>query len=206
MSKNDPRNQELYVSIDIETDGPNPMRNSIRSIGAAIYNDKGKKLGEFYKKLEQLPGHQPSEYTLNNFWLKPENKAAWEEAQKDPENPHKVMEKFSEWVDSFPGVKVAVAQPVSFESAWIWSYCCEFGIQNPAFTRWIDIRSFAMGASGKDYKDMGYEFQRPEWLSDFPHTHIAIDDAIEQGDRFMKILRWRQQHELEEAKPGRAVD
>ncbi len=50
------RRKELYFSVDIESDGPIPIRNSMLSFGAAAFTEDGELVGKFTRNLELLPG------------------------------------------------------------------------------------------------------------------------------------------------------
>jgi len=47
---------EIYVSMDIEADGPIPGPNSMLSFAAACFNEKSTLVGTFDRNLELLPG------------------------------------------------------------------------------------------------------------------------------------------------------
>ncbi len=47
---------EIYVSTDIETDGPIPGPNSMLSFGSAAFTAEGRLLSTFEANLEALPG------------------------------------------------------------------------------------------------------------------------------------------------------
>ena len=39
--------KEIYVSIDVESDGPIPIQNSMLAFGAVAFTDDGRILGEY---------------------------------------------------------------------------------------------------------------------------------------------------------------
>lgn len=52
----------------------------------------------------------------------------------------------------------------------------------------LDMKSFAMAHLRKDYRDITKTNMPSHWFDALPHTHIALDDAIEQGALFCNML------------------
>ena len=50
--------KEIYVSTDVEADGPIPGPNSMLSFGSAAYSGGKELIGTFSANLETLPGAQ----------------------------------------------------------------------------------------------------------------------------------------------------
>ena len=48
--------REVYVSTDIEADGPIPGPHSMLSFGSVAFDDAGNELSTFARNLETLPG------------------------------------------------------------------------------------------------------------------------------------------------------
>ena len=46
----------------------------------------------------------------------------------------------------------------------------------------------AMVMLGKDYRSSTKRNMPKRWMDNFPHTHVALDDAIEQGALFCNML------------------
>ena len=55
---------EVYVSTDIETDGPIPGANSMLSFASIAYDDEGRELRSFAVNLETLPDAIPDARTM----------------------------------------------------------------------------------------------------------------------------------------------
>ena len=53
----------------------------------------------------------------------------------------------------------------------------------------IDIKTYSMALMRKPYRMCGKRSMPAEWLDPVPHTHVALDDAIEQGRLFCNMLR-----------------
>lgn len=67
---------EIYVSTDIETDGPIPGRHSILSLGSAAYTADKQLVGTFSANLNTLPGATPDPITTAWWATQPEAWAA----------------------------------------------------------------------------------------------------------------------------------
>ncbi len=51
------------------------------------------------------------------------------------------------------------------------------------------MKTFAMALLKTDYRDSTKRNMPKRWFDDLPHTHIALDDAIEQGALFCNMLK-----------------
>lgn len=76
--------REIYVSTDIEADGPIPGPHSMLSIGAAAYTADKALVSTFSSNLETLPGAQPHPKTAAWWATQPE---AWSPAAETQSHP-----------------------------------------------------------------------------------------------------------------------
>ena len=60
---------------------------------------------------------------------------------------------------------------------------------DPFRRRAIDIKTLAMVAMGSGYRPTMRTNLPKHWLPRARHTHVAVDDAIEQGELFMNLVR-----------------
>jgi hypothetical protein len=92
------------------------------------------------------------------------------------------------------GTPVFVAYPVAFDFAFVYWYLMRFAGENPFGYRAVDVRSYAMAVLKADYSRSAKRNMPKEWFDSLPHTHVALDDAIEQGALFCNMLeancRW----------------
>jgi hypothetical protein len=65
---------EIYVSTDIEADGPIPGPNSMLSLGSAAFQADGSQIATFSANLETLPGAAGNPETMKWWKRHPE---AW---------------------------------------------------------------------------------------------------------------------------------
>lgn len=196
---------EIYFSIDIETDGPCPGLNSMLSLGAVVVtpNPTGHaarySMGDtFYKVFKRLPEARPDTATMEWWDQFPQ---AWSETRRDPVDPAKGMKDFEDWVrrvctqlenagiaDPRP---IFLAGPIGFDFTFVYYYChrflgrCIFGHNG------VDMRSLAMGMLNLPYLTK-VDYYPQAWRTRYPHTHNALEDAMEQADRFIKMMEWRQ--------------
>ena len=88
--------KEIYISIDVETDGPIPGPHSMLSMGSAAYTADKVLLSTFSANLETLPGAQPHPKTAEWWATQPE---AWAACRKDQEPPELAMTRYVTWTN-----------------------------------------------------------------------------------------------------------
>lgn len=184
------RNNEIYVSIDIETDGPIPGPNSMLSMGSAAFNIEGRLLDTHTVNLQTLPDAIPDPKTKSEFWDK--NPKAWAACRVNCQPVRQAMEDYVKWLkglEKFHGGKVvAVCAPAGFDFTFVYWYLMSFAGYSPFSFSCIDVKTFAMSLLDKPYrKSTKRNFPR-EWFDpNAKHTHVALDDAIEQGRIFINM-------------------
>jgi hypothetical protein len=176
---------EIYVSTDVETDGPIPGPHSMLSFGSVAFRADKTEVGSFTANLETLPGATGHPDTLA-WWEK--NKQAWDECRKDMVAPEVAMPRYVTWVKSLPGRPVFVAYPAGFDFLFVYWYLIRFAGESPFSFSALDIKTFAMAVLGCDYKDAAKRNMPKRWFDGSPHTHVALDDAREQGAVFCNML------------------
>lgn len=177
--------KEIYVSVDVETDGPIPGPHSMLSIGAAAYFSDKTLVDTYSANLETLPEAEGHPDTME-WWSK--NKKAWDTCRKDTRPPSEVMKEFAQWCWDLPGKPVFVGYPAGFDFTFVYWYLIQFVGKSPFSFSGIDIKSVAMAAMKKPYRSCTKRRMPKSWFDDLPHTHVAVDDAIEQGALFCNIL------------------
>lgn len=189
---------EIYISTDIEADGPIPGPYSMLSIGAAAFTEADGLIGTFSRNLELLPGATPDPDTME-WWSQPKQQAAWREARREPVDPKVAMGEYIRWVEGLPGVEqgksggvknaVFVGYPAGFDFTFVYHYIRSFGLESPFSFSALDIKSFAMAVLKLPYRETVKRNMPKAWFPEHQHTHVAVDDAIEQGLLFMNILK-----------------
>lgn len=177
---------EIYVSTDVETDGPVAGRHSMLSIGSAAYTADKQLLQTFSANLEILQDLAADPKTADWWATQPE---AWAACRRNLENPRIAIERYCDWLKALPGRPVFVAYPAAFDFSFVYWYLMEFAGENPFGYSAIDIKTYAMALLRKPYRACGKRSMPAQWFDRMPHTHVALDDAIEQGSLFCNMLR-----------------
>lgn len=176
---------EIYVSTDVEADGPIPGRNSMLSFGSAAYTADKQLIGTFTANLDQLPEATPDLKTLAWWKGQPE---AWAACRENPRGPSVVMAEYFFWLKKLPGKPVFVGYPVAYDFMFVYWYLMRFVGESPFSHSALDIKTLAMAVLKCDYREANKKKMPREWFDPLPHTHKALDDAIEQGALFCNIL------------------
>lgn len=176
---------EIYVSTDIETDGPIPGPHSMLSFASAAYRDDKKLIGTFSANLHTLPGAEGHPQTMAWWQTQPE---AWAAARCALREPTEAMPEYVAWLKALPGSPVFVAYPAGFDFLFVYWYLIRFAGESPFSFSALDIKSYAMAVLRKEYRQSVKRNMPKRWFDPLPHTHCALDDAIEQGALFCNIL------------------
>ena len=176
---------EIYVSTDVETDGPIPGPNSMLSFASAAYSPEKVLVAQFSANLELLPGVTGHPETMT-FWEK--HRAAWEVTRVAPEAPEQAMRRYVTWVEALHGIPVFVAYPVGFDFTFVYWYMMKFVGRSPFSFSALDIKTYAMALVKRGYRESTKRNLPKRWFDPLPHSHVALDDAIEQGALFCNML------------------
>ena len=176
---------EIYVSTDVETDGPIPGPHSMLSFGSAAYLADKTLIGTFTANLETLPGASGHPETILWWKTQPE---AWAACREDLQTPAEALKKYVAWLKSLPGQPIFVAYPVVFDYMFVQWYLHKFTGESPFSFIGLDIKSYAMAVLKKEFRHTIKSNMPKRWFDDLPHTHKALDDALEQGALFCNML------------------
>jgi hypothetical protein len=108
---------EIYISTDIEADGPIPGPNSMLSIGAAAFREDKTLVSTFSANLELLPDAKGDAKTRAWWEGQPD---AWEATRKDARTPAAVMADYARWVNGLPGKPVFVGYPAGYDFMFVY--------------------------------------------------------------------------------------
>ncbi|HRX90848.1 MAG TPA: hypothetical protein P5528_15515 [Steroidobacteraceae bacterium] len=179
---------EIYVSTDIEADGPIPGPHSMLSFGSAAFLGDGTLLGTHTANLATLPGASGHPVTMK-WWAT--QLTAWDKSREQCQRPEIAMPAYATWIKSLPGKPVFVGYPASFDFMFICWYLFRFAGENPFSFAALDIKTFAMALMNCDYRQATKQSMPETWKVALPHTHVALDDALEQGQIFCNMLAER---------------
>jgi len=178
---------EIYISTDVETDGPIPGPHSMLSFASAAYTADKRLISTFSANLETLPGASAHPKTAEWWTTQP---GAWAACRANPEPPAQAMRRYAAWVESLDGRPVFVAYPAGFDFSFVNWYLIRFAGESPFGHSALDIKSFAMAVLKTEYRKTAKNAMPKEWFDALPHTHVALDDAIEQGALFCNLLEY----------------
>jgi len=179
---------EIYVSTDIEADGPIPGPHSMLSFGSAAYRADKTLVGTFSANLELLPGAGGHPDTMKWWSTQPE---AWAACRGDPRPPAEVMPEYVVWLKALPGRPVFVGYPAAYDFLFVYWYLMRFAGESPFSHSALDIKTFAMALLGTEYRSVVKRNMPRRWFDPLPHTHVALDDAKGQGALFCNMLAER---------------
>ncbi|KVD89706.1 exonuclease [Burkholderia stagnalis] len=177
---------EIFVSTDVETDGPIPGAHSMLSLGSAAFLADGTCIGTFSGNLAPLPEARPDPKTMEWWRSQPD---AYSACTRDARDPGSVMSDYHAWLSNLPGKPLFVGYPASFDFLFVYWYLIRFCQDSPFGHSAIDIRSYAMGLLRSDYRSTAKRHLPQSWTTHDEMAHVALDDAIEQGKLFCNMLR-----------------
>jgi hypothetical protein len=186
---------DLYISGDIEADGPIPGRYSMLSFGLCV-------AGRF-DGLE----FQPYDPSTETFYaeLKPISEE-WEAqalkvARLDRDQlvgtgrlPHEAMTDAARWVKKVAGNDrpVFVGFPAPFDWLFMYWYFVAFasGGSPFEFSAVLDMKTMFQQKAKVVTSAAGLNDLPASLRSSRPHTHNALDDAVQQADIFLRLFLW----------------
>lgn len=177
---------EIFVSTDIEADGPIPGIYSMLSLGSAAYLADKTLVSTFSANLETLPDAITYPKTMAWWQTQPE---AWAACHANLQKPEVAMRGYLDWLKALPGTPIFVAYPATFDFMFVQWYLVRFTGERPFSNGAIDIKTYAMSMLKTSYSDSNKQNMPARWFApDLPHTHVALDDAKEHGILFCNML------------------
>jgi hypothetical protein len=176
---------EIYVSTDVEADGPIPGPHSMLSFASAAYTADKQLIATFSANLETLPDAAP--HPVQAAWWKTQPEA-WAACRQDLRSPQSALPDYVKWVEALPGKPVFVAFPAGFDFTFMFWYMMRFAGSCPYSWSALDIKTLAFAMTGLPYRKCIKPRFPERWFDQHPHTHVALDDAIEQGALFCNML------------------
>lgn len=172
---------EVYISVDVETAGPNPSQYSLLSIGACTV---ARPRGTFYVELQPVNDNAlPEALEVTGISL---------ERLKDSGLPAaEAMAKFEEWIsgNTRAGSRpVMVALNAPFDWMFVNDYFHRFLGRNPFGHSALDLKAFHMGLTGVGWQETGMRRLASRYLGGRGLTHHALHDALDQAEMFEKML------------------
>lgn len=173
-------NDEAFISVDVETAGPNPGQYSLLSIGACsvIHPEQ-----QFYVELQpENDDMLPETYVIHNLSIN--------ELKSTGIPPREAMSRFATWLDQVvPGDQqpIFVAFNAPFDWMFISDYFHRYLGYNPFGHAALDIKAYYMGLHGSSWGETGMDNVAMMYLGDKKISHNALEDACDQAQIFSRM-------------------
>jgi hypothetical protein len=187
---------DLYISVDVEADGPYPGLFSMLSLGMAVagsfdggtFRRAATPVETFYAELAPISERFDSEaIRVSNLDR--------DRLIREGEPPVSAMSRAGSWIRAVagPARPVLVAYPLGFDWMFTYYYFLAFTEEGSpfGFSSHLDMKTMyaakARTTVGRSTKSQ----MEAHLLSTRPHTHNALEDALEQADLFANLFEWR---------------
>lgn len=187
--------QDVYFSVDIETDGPIPAEYSMLSFGiveAGIHDGiryaSPDAPQEFYAELKPLPNAKFDAEALAV------NRLSRESLQHTGDEPEVAMSRAASWIGQHADGRrpVMVGSPASFDWMFLHWYFVKFLGRSPfGYSSCFDLKTMIAVKTRVPIAQASVK-HLPGWLmGTSPRTHNALDDARNQAQAFSNVIEWR---------------
>jgi hypothetical protein len=186
---------DLYISADIEADGPIPGQYSMLAFGLSVsatfdghdFEPRDPSISTFYRELKPIfeaVDHKALAVSGLNR----------DELIRQGEDPGVAMREAADWVALEAGTSrpVLVGYPLVFDWMFLHWYFVHFLGESPfGFSSALDMKSMYQSKARVVIGKAGRADLPAELNTNRPHTHNALDDAIEQADIFNQLFVWK---------------
>jgi hypothetical protein len=185
---------DIYISADIEADGPIPGKYSMLSFGLAVaarfdgaaFETLEPGTVTFYRELKPISDEfDPEALTASGLDR--------ETLRNEGVHPADGMRAAALWVARQAGVArpVLVGYPVVFDWMFLHWYFVNFTGESPfGFSGALDMKTIYQQKARVTIDRAGRNDLPPELRSPREHTHNALDDAVEQAEIFNRLVAW----------------
>ncbi|MER5195178.1 3'-5' exoribonuclease domain-containing protein [Streptomyces sp. NPDC002755] len=184
----------LYISVDVEADGPIPGPYSLLSLGAAVAGR------------QDADGFTAADPTRQTFYreLRPISDEFVPEAlavsgldrgrlAKEGLEPALALAQFTRWVRevSADAQPVMCGYPASYDWTFLYWYLIRFTGESPfGHSGCLDMKTLYATKAGLPLRAVAKRTMPAHLLSRRPHTHHALDDAVEQAELLANLMAW----------------
>lgn len=198
---------DCYFSADVEADGPIPGPYSMLSFGlvvAGTFDGSTFVAADldapetFYRELRPVSDeHDPAALAVSGLDR--------DRLRVEGVDPAVAFADAAAWITATAGDRrpVLVAYPLSFDWMWLHWYFVRFtgGFGPFGVADCLDVKTMIATALGVTVGDAHKRGLPPALRSDRPHTHHALDDAIEQADVFARLFAYTRRHTTAREEP-----
>lgn len=187
---------DLYISFDVEADGKVPGPSSMLSVGMCVCGRRDRERGfvpvdpdlyTFYRELRPISDQfDPEALAVSGLDR--------DLLLREGADPAQAMSDLAFWVsgmaDHFAARPVALAYPIGFDWMFLHWYLSVYSTGNPfGHAGHLDIRSLWVGGTGSLLSDASKDRMPPDLIPERPHTHHALDDALEQAEFLQRMVQ-----------------
>jgi 3' exoribonuclease, RNase T-like len=185
----------LYISVDIEADGPIPGPYSMISIGAAVagtqdadtFTAADPEQDTFYRELRPVSDDfDPEALAVSGLDR--------DLLLREGAEPAAALGQFTAWVRevSAGAQPVMCGYPASYDWTFLYWYLIRFTGNSPfGHSGCLDMKTLYATKARLPLRAVAKGTMPRELLSGRRHTHHALDDAIEQAELFANLMRWK---------------
>jgi hypothetical protein len=187
---------DIYISADIEADGPIPGKFSMLAFGLAVtavfdgdvFTPRNPSEQTFYRELKPITDDvEPAALKAARLDR--------EALKRDGAEPEAAMRDALDWIATHAGDAdarpVLVGYPVVFDWMFLYWYFIRFASESPfGFSSALDIKTIYQQKAQVTLDEAGRNDLPDELQASHPHTHNALDDAIEQAEIFNRLWVW----------------
>ncbi len=179
--------RERFISVDVETAGPDPGRYSLLSIGACDVEQPDR---SFYVELKPISeDFVPSALEVSGLRM--------ESLVGSGIPPKAAMVSFEEWVLAVapkPERAIFVAFNAPFDWMFVNAYFYRFLGRNPFGHSALDLKALYMGLTGAPWSETAMPFVAARYLNGRQLRHHALGDARDQAELFSAMLEEARMH------------
>ncbi|MFD1659511.1 exonuclease domain-containing protein [Streptomyces caeni] len=184
----------LYVSVDVEADGPIPGPYSMLSLGAAVAG------------VQDADGFTPADPEERTFYRElrpisddfvPEALAVSgldrERLKAEGAEPAVALTEFADWVREVSGGAQPVmgGYPASYDWTFLYWYLIRFTGASPfGHSGCLDMKTLYATKARLPLRAVAKGTMPRHLLSRRRHTHHALDDAVEQAELLANLMAW----------------
>ncbi|BCM70386.1 exonuclease [Streptomyces sp. FBKL.4005] len=184
----------LYISVDIEADGPIPGPYSMLSLGATVagvqdgggFTAADPEERTFYRELRPISEEFVPEALAVSGLDRARLTAEGAEAAV-------ALAEFTAWVRevSAGAQPVMCGYPAAYDWTFLYWYLIRFTGSSPfGHSGCLDMKTLYATKAGLPLRAVAKGTMPRELLSRRRHTHHALDDAIEQAELFANLMKW----------------
>lgn len=178
---------ETFISVDVETSGPNPGQYALLSIGACLADDPTQ---TFYVELQpDRTAALPEALTVS--------KLSMAELARHGLPPAEALAQFETWTLAHtpPGGRpIFVAFNAPFDWMFVAEYFHRYLGRNPFGHAALDIKALYMGLTGARWSETSLHYVAARYGRHQQLMHHALSDALDQADLFRAMLEEARQH------------